>query len=253
MPWLDIVFLGTGNAFNTDGRGCQCVWLAPRGIPPLVVDLGPTALAAMGRFGLDPASLDHVFFTHFHGDHTAGWPFFLLHAAFVAKRTRPLVVFGAPGLRSLMETLVLGSFPELLTPEKLPFPVEYREVPVARRGGIQPQGGVSFDVVPLEHHATSIGFRIRVNGLTVGISGDTSWCPALEELAQGCDAFIVECSSVEKQAYAHVSLEEIREHAPRLGSKRVFLVHITDEVARALRDHPIPGVQACHDGMRVEL
>ena len=253
MPWLDMVFLGTGNAFNTDGRGCQCVWLAPRGLSPLVVDLGPTALAAMGRFGVDPASLDQVFFTHFHGDHTAGWPFLLLHAAFVARRTRPLVVFGAPGLRGQMEALTLGCFPELLTPEKLAFPIEYREVPVARKDAIRASDGVSFDVLPLEHHATSLGLRIRVNGLTVGISGDTGWCPALEELAQGCDALIVECSSVEKQAYSHVSLEEIREHAPHLGARRVFLVHITDEVFRALRDRPIPGVQACHDGMRAAL
>ena len=52
MSRLRIVFLGTGNAFNTDGRGSQAIWIEPEGGPTLLVDAGPTALAAMERFGL---------------------------------------------------------------------------------------------------------------------------------------------------------------------------------------------------------
>ena len=61
MPALSIVFLGTGNAFNVDGRGSQSIWIEPAGGPPFLVDVGPTALAAMQRFGLRPGAVGRVF------------------------------------------------------------------------------------------------------------------------------------------------------------------------------------------------
>ena len=51
--------------------------------------------------------------THLHGDQFGGLPFVLLDAQFVAQRTRPLVVSGAPGLaertRAALEVVFPGS------------------------------------------------------------------------------------------------------------------------------------------------
>jgi ribonuclease BN (tRNA processing enzyme) len=105
----------------------------------------------------------------------------------------------------------------------------------------------------LEHHPTSIGYRFHTDGRTIAVTGDTRWCSGLEELSRGSDLLIVECSSVERQTYAHVSLEELREGVGRLGAGRIALVHLDDAVARALRDTPIPGVTAMQDGDFLEL
>lgn len=248
-----LVFLGTGNAFNTDGRHSPALWVEPRERSPFLVDIGPTTLAAIERSRLQPSAIDRVFLTHLHGDHTAGWPFLALHATFVDRRKRPIEVVGPIGTKEQLARLAAGSYPELLDPSKAPFEVRVRELPVARAQGVQLEADLRFDVIPLEHHASSIGYRFHVAGKTFAVTGDTRWCPGLEELSQGCDLLIVECSSVERQAYAHVSLDEIREGVSRLGAARVALVHLIDAVSQALEGKPVPGVFATQDGMELEL
>jgi ribonuclease BN (tRNA processing enzyme) len=250
---MRVVFLGTGNAFNTDGRLSQSLWVESPGVAPLLVDIGPTALAAMQRYRLDPGAVERVFLTHLHGDHLAGWPFLLLHDVYIQKRSRPLQVFGPRGTAAQLEMLCFGCYPDLIAQEKLGFPVEFSEIEVASATGLDAGADIRLDVVPLEHHSSSIGYRIHAAGRSVGITGDTGWCSGLEELSNGCDLLILECTSVQRQEYAHVSLEELREGAGRLASKRIALVHLSSEVALALQRDPIPNVFAAEDGMAVEV
>lgn len=192
MESLRVVFLGSGNAFNSDGRGSPSVWVAPPGGSPFLLDLGPTAVCAMERFRLAPGAVGAVFFTHLHGDHVAGWPFLLLHDRFIARRTAPLRVVGPSGTRAQLEALVLGTYPDIVGGDRLGFPVEIREVPIRRAEGLEGPEGLRFDVLPLDHHETSVGYRIRVAGRTIAVTGDTRWCPAVIELARGADLLIVE-------------------------------------------------------------
>jgi len=225
-----IGFVGTGTAFHQDGRGSQSLLIAPMTEGPFLVDLGPTAIWALERFAFDYARVERLFVTHLHGDHTAGWPFLLLNLAFLHERREPLEVYGPAGVRRHLQTLATACYGDLVEPRKLEFEVNYHELEVGEAAGVAAGRGC-FDVLPMEHHESSIGYRFHLEDGTVAVTGDTRWCPGLERLARGSDLLVMECTTRRPNE----------------------LVHLTDEVASALAADPIAGVVAAYDGMVLAL
>jgi ribonuclease BN (tRNA processing enzyme) len=247
---MHVRLLGTGTAFHEDGRGSQCILLEPGGGATTLVDVGPSAPMAMSRFGVDPGRVGQVFFTHLHGDHTAGWPFLLLDFAFRSRRTAPIDVWGARGMRETLVGLTRLCYQSLL--DRPPFEVRYRELERAEVEG-KDATGLAFDALPMLHDESSLGYRFRCGEATVAISGDTGWCDNLERLSRGADMLIVECTTVGRQDHPHVSLDELRERAAGLASERIVLVHLPDEVAEELARDPVPRVVAGYDGLALEV
>ena len=250
-----ITFLGTGTAFQHDGRGSQAVLVHPPRGTPFLVDAGPTVMAAATRYRADCASVDRLFLTHLHGDHTAGWPFLFLHFVFAHRRTRPFDVWGPQGTRRVLEGLVDLCYAEIVA--RAQFEVRYHELPVQEAEGIDAGEGTRLDTLPMTHHPSSIGLRFRLarraGETAISVSGDTAWCPALVRLASGTELAVVECTSSDRAIEGHVSLADVRGHAAELDTRRLVLVHLTDEVAEALALDPIPRVLAAHDGLELPI
>ncbi len=251
MPPIRLQILGSGTAFHTDGRGSQSLWVDLGGAAWLV-DVGPTAVLVAERCGVDLGAIERLFVTHLHGDHTAGWPFLRLGLALGRGRTRPLDVHGPRGVRDCLEGLSELCYGELFRTAQPGFAVRFHEHEVREARGLAAEPG-SFDVLPMDHHESSTGYRFEVAGRVLAVSGDTRWCENLERLARGAELLVLECTTVRPGPAAHVSLEELRRGVERLGACRIVLVHLTDAVAAGLATDPIPRVTAGHDGMVVEL
>ncbi len=250
-------FIGTGNAFNTNGRGSSAFLLSDSERSWLI-DSGPTIGAGIEAAGVDTTRIDRVVFTHLHGDHIAGWPFLLLRFLFLDRRTRPVEVIGPRGVRARLEGLAELCYGSVLSAPELPFDIDYRELAVERASGIDCGDGVVLDTIPVEHHESSIGLVFHLEaGATdttvVGVSGDTAWCDGLEELVRRSDVVVIECTTVEPSEARHVSLTEIRARARLFADRRVFIVHSVDAVARAFDAQPIDGIVCATDGELVEL
>lgn len=251
MRWVR--FLGTGNAFNTGGRHSQAIQVQPSEGSPFLVDAGPTTTTAMEKLAVDAGAHDRIFFTHLHGDHTAGWPFLLLTLVYIEKRRRPLDVYGPEGTRRTLEALASACYGDIFGEGPAVFEVRYHELPVREQDGLRAGKDLTFDTLPMDHHSSSIAYRFHSGGRSLGLSGDTRWCPNLERLAERSDVLVVECTSLEREAHAHISLEELRGARERLRTERIVLVHLTDSVAAALAEDPIPGVVAASDGWTLSL
>lgn len=69
--------LGSGDGFSHGARNQACILVETDGYR-FLLDCGATSLVAMRRASIEPASIDAVFVSHFHGDHCGGVPYVIL-------------------------------------------------------------------------------------------------------------------------------------------------------------------------------
>ena len=193
-----------------------------------LLDCGATALVAMRRFAVDPATIDVIFLSHLHGDHFAGLLFLLLEQQFVGRRDRTLVIAGPKGT----EQRVLGAL-EVLFPgsAKLAwgFPLTFAELIERRTARFGP-----FAITPhgVTHPSGSaaFAFRLKIGDRLIGYSGDTEWTNVLLKVARDADLFITECYAFGNSPPYHLTYNKLRQHLHQLRAKRLLLTHLSQEI-----------------------
>jgi ribonuclease BN (tRNA processing enzyme) len=204
---IELTFLGTGN-FNATAGYWNSFLINRR----ILVETSPIVLRHLQLVGTALTDVDVIFISHFHADHTFGWPFFYASSLAAARRTNDLWVVGPPGIeRFLDEMLAAGRISHVVArARKRPdaFKVHYVEV----NGETQTAGSVQFRAVRVDHDPTldCFGYLIEIEGRTIGYSGDTTLCPGLRELASGADVLVMECNSHHTVSPVHLTFDDVR-------------------------------------------
>jgi ribonuclease BN (tRNA processing enzyme) len=224
---MDIVFLGTGNAFGSGGRRPISILVQGRSTTVLL-DCGPATLPVLKQLGRSAASIDLVLISHHHGDHFAGVPFLLLEYQFEAPRRRPLVVAGPPDTREKMEIATRLFFPGIDSKPRS-FDLAYRDM---KEGQKELYGSVEVLPFRAKHYSQGIAFsyRVRMEGRTVVYSGDTEWTDELGSQTAEADLFICECSNFDSRLEGHMAYRDLEAHRGQIGAERTILVHPGEEV-----------------------
>src|SRR5215471_12575462 len=105
---MQLRFVGSGDAFGSGGRSNTCFHVTGNSVN-FLIDCGASSLPAMKRLEIERDEIDLILITHFHGDHFAGLPFFLLDAQF-SRRTRPLVIAGPEGIETRLPQVMEALF-----------------------------------------------------------------------------------------------------------------------------------------------
>ncbi|MBI3323926.1 MAG: MBL fold metallo-hydrolase [Candidatus Omnitrophica bacterium] len=217
---IRVTILGAGVAIPAKGRSPAgiCVQVAGERI---LLDAGPGTLHRLHAAGVAPLELDRIFLSHYHLDHCLdlATTLFALRIPQPA-RTRPLAVYGLPGLKRLyrgLNTLFSG----WLAPRS--YRLSLREI---RGRGRLRFDGWSMHTRPMRHSAPSIGFRLEAAGRSVVYSGDTDNCDELVELGQAADLLILECSARdERKVSGHLTPSECGRIAAATSCRRLVLTH----------------------------
>lgn len=238
------VALGSGDAFCSAGRGHTC-FLLEDAAGAALIDLGATALAALGRLGVDPQIVDAVHFTHLHGDHIAGWPFLLVDALYRARRTRPLTATGPPGTAQRLRDLFRACYADAAE-RPLPFALEVRELAPGDAALVCGRRIEAWAARHMRPPHVALSLRLAGPAGTLAFTGDTGAHDGLVELARGADVLFAECTDLDAPPAGapapsagedfprdlgrrHLSWEELRVWLPRLGARRVALAHLGEE------------------------
>jgi ribonuclease Z len=193
---MDVTLLGTGCPIaDPDRYGAGN--LIRTGDLTFLVDVGSGATQRLLEAGSSSAEIDAVFITHMHSDHLVDL-YQLLMSSFHQSRAKPHRIFGPPGIGKFIDGLM-----ELWREEReLRIQHEKRasaaafdlEVTEFEEGVIWDQGGAKISAVRVEHAPIkyAYGFIFEADGQIVAFSGDTKYCPALNQAARGADALIHE-------------------------------------------------------------
>lgn len=224
---MEIVFLGTGNAFGSGGRHPIAILVRGKDFD-LLLDCGPAILPRLKQLGRTASAIDLVLISHHHGDHFAGVPFLLLEYQYEHPRRRPLTVAGPPGTGEKLKQLSQLLFPGLESKERQ-FDLSFWDVNDGERARWQ---NLTLGAFRVRHFpgAIAFGYRLELEGRTIVYSGDTEWTDELARQSDNADLFICECSSFEKKLDYHMSYRELEAHRDRLGARRTILLHAGEDV-----------------------
>jgi ribonuclease BN (tRNA processing enzyme) len=212
----------------------------------------------MAQENLDWARLDAVWISHFHLDHVGGLAPFLFgtrNAPEMRERRKPLRIFGAKGLRALIEKFDAVNNYKLF---RQPFPVEIHEVePLAEFEILSGAQAVALDT---PHTGESLALHIRHKDKTLVYTADTGFTMTLGDFSRGVDLLLIECSFYKnKPVEKHLELGEAMHLARYAKPKRVVLTHLSaewdavDVVAEAQKFSPPCEVIEARDGLRLDL
>lgn len=225
---MKVTFIGVGEAFDeTLPNNSQYIQAETADGPVRVlVDCGFNVPFAFWRIVESPADLDHIYITHFHGDHCFGLPALLLKLRDVG-RTRPLSIIGQPGVRDKCETLMREAYASLF--ETLEFAIVYHAVTPKAPLALP---GCSLTCALSGHGVDNFALRLDAGGKSVFCSGDGHPTEDTLKLAKGCGLAVHEAYGLEKDTPGHGSVPGAIEFARRAGVKRLALTHIRSDVRR---------------------
>jgi ribonuclease Z len=206
---LELVLLGTSSPIHSPHRFGPSQIITD-GRTRVMVDVGWGSTLRLYQAAMPPQTIDAVFITHLHSDHTTDLADFLV-MRWVGGIRGPIPIYGPAGTSRMVkgfqeamaadtkyrldhhgEKLWSGGLAADITEfEACDEPVVVAEV-----------GGIVVNAFEVDHRPVkpAYGFRLEKDGHSIVVSGDTNPCPGLSAGAKGADILV--CDSMNQAMMA---------------------------------------------------
>ena len=250
---IRIDFLGTGNAFTPSGRLHALTLIDGK----ILIDTPPTLITQLRRKGLKTSEIEYLLFTHWHADHTFGFPFFMLERKYISdpKREKNLKIYLRPGGKEKISNLCNIGFPGSL--EDVEKMAHWHEEEMCELAGTN----WSFERFPVCHtpETDPHGYELTHNtGIKVLHCGDSGPCEEIESRAETADVVILEMGmpDIGKFPY-HYTPSDVINFSNKFPKSLVLVTHnfaSSKNISEGFRVPELPKeVYQLEDGDAIEI
>ncbi len=225
---ITVTILGSGTCVPSLTRS-SCSVLMAVGDSKLLFDSGPGTMRRLLEAGTAIFDITHIFYSHFHPDHSGEFVPLLFATKYPNKQQRKntLTVTAGTGLLKFYDKLksVYGKWIELE-----PGLLTLRELDHQKPDSNQ-FNDFTVESAPMAHNEESIAFRINSpDGSSAVYSGDTDFSENLIELARDTDLLICESALPDDmRVNGHLTPSLAGEIATRAGVRKLVLTHFYPE------------------------
>jgi ribonuclease BN (tRNA processing enzyme) len=236
-----LLFLGTGGAANEHrNQACLLVLRADPALPAILLDTGNglNVVRSLLGAGVDPLTVQDVFVSHRHPDHSGGLDAFLGWRVGAAERLgRPraragLRVHTEPRTRDAL----LTAYAAMSAGGAAALGAALQWVPLVDGQAVPlPEGQlVPFLVDHLPVNGGAMGCLLEIDGVRIVYSGDTRPSERMIEAARGADLLVHECGGLDRDAEwvhrpCHSTAGDAGRVAMAAGVGKLVLTHISNE------------------------
>ena len=242
MANITVTMLGTGSPRPDVKRSGPAQTLSV-GNETILIDCGEGTTQQLLKADIPPESIEQLWFTHLHSDHTFGYGQFLIGGW--GRGRSKLTIIGPKGTKAFHEK-ILDLYQE---------DIDYRcslgrseagirdvqIIELDEAGSIENPLSLNVTVEPMVHNVPTYGYRVEVDGTVIVFSGDTAPHDGIIKLSQDADLLVIDaCLTVGKFSPAleriwdelqkeHCSTKQVGEIATEAKVKKVVLTHFLPE------------------------
>lgn len=233
MNKVQLVFLGSGDAFGSGSRLQSCI-LIKANQNMILLECGASSMIALRKYQVDYDNIRLVLVSNLHGDHFGGIPYFIWDAQLNRKRNNPLVIAGPRGIKEKYPQLMESTFPGS-EGMKTRFPLEIVELEANIQWIYEGITVIPFPVVHADNDP-HLAFRISMGEKDLAYSGDTGWTESLVSAASGADLFIAESYFYATKLKYHLDYQTLIANQNRLNAKSLVITHMSEDMLDRLHD-----------------
>ena len=247
-------FLGTGNAFCPSGRMHALAILDEK----ILIDVPPTILAQMRRANISTAKVEHILFTHWHGDHAFGFPFLILDRKYITdpSASKTLAVHHRPGGMEYLSNLSVLGFPGSLEDF-----LESRILWNDKESGILEGSEWAYERFPVLHtpETDPHGYElVHRSGFRLLHCGDSGPCSEIENRANFADVVLLEMGMPDIGEFPHHHRpSDVIAFWKRFPNTKVLVTHNYSKSPNSEFGFDIPelpeGIVQLNDGASIDV
>ena len=228
---ITVTILGSGTCVPSLKRS-SCSVLLEVGVSKLLFDSGPGTIRRLLETGITSFEISHIFYSHFHPDHSAEFIPILFSTKYPDdhQRNAPLTVTAGRGFVNFYTRLkdVYGHWIELAPGLLNIMELDNRKQDAHRFKDF------SIKSAPVVHNEESIAYRVTSSdGKSVVYSGDTDFSEGLISLASHANLLVCECALPDEfRVKGHLTPSLAGEIATRAKVDQLVLTHFYPECDR---------------------